>query len=331
MILVLGKLASIGDHNSMDFKMLSQAVASIIRTIENTAVSAVRAIKANNFQVTVTNPIKTQAIKGTVTVDNQKKVERVLTETHATLKDLRRVVLSYKSPDEIKVKNFPAPSKFPEFPRSFNVNNFPKYPKFPTSFTVDNQPVENLKSIESELNRVFNAIKELKLDPKISVTTPKAEKIVVPAPSVSVTQQEIDYDKLAEAVSSKFPEIDYQKLATVLGKEIGGMIVTTGSSGSRQFSYASGHPDKALLDEQRRLVTSPGEEDLTRKYQAADKDESSPSSYYGFTSYTGSWYILKEDSAAGSYRYVKGGSDYSTNWTNRVSLTYDYYHNTFSI
>jgi len=82
-----------------------------------------------------------------------------------------------------------------------------------------------------------------------------------------------------------------------------------------------------LIDSDRRLVTSPGREDLTRKYNIADKDDSSNPKYYGFTDYEGNWYILRENTTTKTYRYVNGDSDYETNWTNRASLSYDYYHN----
>lgn len=63
-------------------------------------------------------------------------------------------------------------------------------------------------------------------------------------------------------------------------------------------------------------------------YKASDVDASggggggSPN-YYGFLKSNGNWYILKEE--AGAYRYIFGTSGYTTNWTNRASLSYEYY------
>lgn len=65
----------------------------------------------------------------------------------------------------------------------------------------------------------------------------------------------------------------------------------------------------------------------TDGYRINQLDDSSPA-YYGFTDKTGAWYIMKEDSS-GNYRYVKGASSFSTNWTNRASLTYDYFDAVF--
>lgn len=51
--------------------------------------------------------------------------------------------------------------------------------------------------------------------------------------------------------------------------------------------------------------------------------------YYGFTNKEGSWFIMKEDTDNGSFRYVKGGSSFPSNWANRTKLRYDYYNNVF--
>ena len=71
--------------------------------------------------------------------------------------------------------------------------------------------------------------------------------------------------------------------------------------------------------------------DPTKLYKATDVDDSGAVKYYGHTDVDGEWYILEEDTsgAVATYRYVKGSSDYTTNWTNRALLTYDYYYNVF--
>lgn len=71
----------------------------------------------------------------------------------------------------------------------------------------------------------------------------------------------------------------------------------------------------------------PAAEHPTDKYKISEVDDSTPS-YYGFLDSAGAWYILKENSD-GTYRYAKGSSSFSTNWTGRAGLSYDYYHNIF--
>ncbi|HHD92284.1 MAG TPA: hypothetical protein ENL06_01500 [Candidatus Portnoybacteria bacterium] len=83
---------------------------------------------------------------------------------------------------------------------------------------------------------------------------------------------------------------------------------------------------KRLKVEQSSLVSSVDNVSIIDIYHISDIDDSSPA-YYGFVDKDGNWYIMKEDT--GTYRYCKGTTDYSTNWSNRASLTYDYYDNIF--
>ena len=70
----------------------------------------------------------------------------------------------------------------------------------------------------------------------------------------------------------------------------------------------------------------PAQNQPTDGYRISEVDDSSPA-YYGFTNKDGAWFIMRE--ASGVYRYVKGASSFSTNWTGRAGLSYDYYHNIF--
>lgn len=61
-------------------------------------------------------------------------------------------------------------------------------------------------------------------------------------------------------------------------------------------------------------------------YLICDSDDTGAVKYYGFEDVEGRWYILKEDTSVSpkTYRLTKGNSGYSTNFTNRASLTYGY-------
>ena len=66
----------------------------------------------------------------------------------------------------------------------------------------------------------------------------------------------------------------------------------------------------------------------TENYKISEIDESIVS-YFGFINKDGGWFIMKEDANTGSFRYIKGGSNFPGNWDNREYLKYDYSHNVF--
>jgi len=44
--------------------------------------------------------------------------------------------------------------------------------------------------------------------------------------------------------------------------------------------------------------------------------------YYGFIRHNGEWVIMRETTTQTQYRFALGADNYSTNWTNRASLSY---------
>lgn len=75
--------------------------------------------------------------------------------------------------------------------------------------------------------------------------------------------------------------------------------------------------------------TSSVESQPTDGYQIAEIDESE-NTYVGYTNKHGAWFILKQDVESGSFRYIKGGTDFPGNWSRRDTLLYDYYDRVFS-
>ena len=56
--------------------------------------------------------------------------------------------------------------------------------------------------------------------------------------------------------------------------------------------------------------------------------------YYGYLDRKGAWYIMKRDGSDGganviTFKFIKGSSLYSTNWTGREGLTYATFDSTF--
>lgn len=61
------------------------------------------------------------------------------------------------------------------------------------------------------------------------------------------------------------------------------------------------------------------------QYHISDQDEATTTKYYGFITKDGHWYIMQNDTVAGTYRYARGVSAYTTGWSGRASLTYGYF------
>ncbi len=66
---------------------------------------------------------------------------------------------------------------------------------------------------------------------------------------------------------------------------------------------------------------------FTDEYKISDLDSSGATQYFGFTDKDGNWYILELTSSTA--RYIKGTTGYTTNWTGRAGLSYDYAYTIF--
>ncbi len=88
-------------------------------------------------------------------------------------------------------------------------------------------------------------------------------------------------------------------------------------------------PGTISLKDSTGVIIDPAIKQPTDGYRVSQVDDSTPS-YYGFVDRTGRWYIMREDGATGNYRYVRGSTGFITNWTNRTTLTYDYFNIIFA-
>jgi len=73
---------------------------------------------------------------------------------------------------------------------------------------------------------------------------------------------------------------------------------------------------------------NPAERQLTDGYNITEIDDSIIS-YFGFTHKDNSWFIMRRDTETGSFRYIRGNSNFISSWENREQLKYDYYENAF--
>lgn len=90
-------------------------------------------------------------------------------------------------------------------------------------------------------------------------------------------------------------------------------------SNSPSSGTSDAYIQHVLLDDGTGTASPP---DPLAKYKISDLEEAA-TSYYGNVAADGSWYILKLTSTAA--RYTKGSSAYTTAWTGRAGLTYDYF------
>lgn len=290
----------------MDFKIVQSAIANIIGAVENSAIAQVKSLKDHVFSSRITNFPKTQDVKGTVVVGNQKNVEIKLKDIGQTLKDLKKAVIEYKAPDSIKVTNFPTPEKFPDFPKEIKVSNFPKQ-EVVREIEVTNQPVQELENIGEALTEVKKAIKGIKLAPVINVEAPKKETVVVPAPNVVLQEKELDYEKLSKAIASEMPGIDYKKLSEVLVKEMAGMVITSGGKGgSVPTVSASGI----------RSVPTVGAKSLSSTSSAVEDTDSSTIILNSNSSRLGA--TILNDSSSTLYLLLGLGDASETNYTVKI-------------
>jgi len=74
-------------------------------------------------------------------------------------------------------------------------------------------------------------------------------------------------------------------------------------------------------------VINPAEKSPTQGYYISQIDDSTIS-YFGFINNLGQWFIMRQDTD-NAYRYCRGDKDFTSNWTDRAKLTYDYFDNVF--
>lgn len=82
-----------------------------------------------------------------------------------------------------------------------------------------------------------------------------------------------------------------------------------------------------IYDELGNAITLLSKDDVLDCYQTSDIDSPSATvTYIGKIDRAGNWFIEKIDSTTGTtFRFTKGTTGYTTNWTNRASLSYDYF------
>lgn len=84
---------------------------------------------------------------------------------------------------------------------------------------------------------------------------------------------------------------------------------------------------KDIESTQSQLIDPPQNKPMD-EYSISEIDDS-VITYVGFIKKDGAWFIMREDTDTGSFRYAKGDSNFPGNWSNRKNLKYDYLNNVF--
>lgn len=108
--------------------------------------------------------------------------------------------------------------------------------------------------------------------------------------------------------------VDEDKLAKKIGKELEKVVPKFGGRGI-------GVDTGPLAKEE----TLQAIKDPLIGYKPAGMDTAANPYYFGYLDIDGKWFIKKLDTTSGT-TYVKGNSDYATNWTNRASLEYQLFN-----
>ena len=226
--------------------------------------------------------------------------------------------------------------------------------KTETDFSLIEKKIDEVISVIEKSKTVVNVdnkdiIKALK---KLRIEAPKMEKQkfidytgILNVISDNIENKEFDATKIIEAISKivttddlgvisdylqvlidkkypEFPEFSFTK-----DKRLKVEVDKVGGAGGGLSKTES----EALISIPTKIDTVEANQDPLAFYKISDKDDDASPNYFGFVNADGSWYILKETVSAGAdtYRYAAGSSSYTTNWTNRASLSFDHFFNVF--
>lgn len=135
-------------------------------------------------------------------------------------------------------------------------------------------------------------------------------------------------DKITEIKNSDY-DPERRKFLKLIGAAGGAIFLTAIFTKKAEASFFGSMPGPGTvaIKNTQGVAIDPAEKKPTDGYSISEIDDSGTDAYYGFVNKDGGWFILKDSN--GIYRYAKGSSSFSTNWTDRASLTYDYFNVVF--
>lgn len=166
----------------------------------------------------------------------------------------------------------------------------------------------------------------------LKIIFPRRKKaLIIPKQATSKKTSAVVVPKIVEKPTKLKRRLDvdkrmFIKLIGSAGISMFLLAIFTKKAQGAFFGSVPGPGTVAIKDTSGTQI-DPAQHHPTDGYKISELDDSVPA-YYGFMNKDENWFIMKEDSS-GSYRYANGTSSFSTNWTNRASLGYDYFHNVF--
>jgi hypothetical protein len=120
---------------------------------------------------------------------------------------------------------------------------------------------------------------------------------------------------------------DFLKLIGAVGISYFFFSFLRGKTGSLFFGR-NAESGPTILEDTTGKKINPAEKQPTDGYKISEIDNDIIT-YYGFTNQDGGWLIMREDTDTNSFRYAKGESGFPEVWSNRMTISYDYFHNVF--
>lgn len=295
--------------------MNNEQINFFIKQIETLAKVVVATIKKHLFRVRVDNFPKTQEIKGTVIVGNQKKVE----DGQKTI--IARIDLGFK---EIVAVLKQIVSK--EYPKTIEVSNLKKPEKV---VIPDRITIENFKEVTQSLESIKEEVKKLKLDPKIEVASPNVT--VSPTP-VTVNEQIIDVEKPIENLGRHLKSHLEDTVIALKGAGPTEAIPVRLSNGKEFYEAITNIVSRSRRSQPVTVVNG----NILTNFEINDMEKAGDNIVYkGLEDKDGLWCIQKIDSSAGNvFRFATQTNNpnyntYPSAWADRLSLVYGYFSESF--
>jgi hypothetical protein len=155
------------------------------------------------------------------------------------------------------------------------------------------------------------------------------ESVPSDSPPVAQPKNEIVNSNNIENESVEITDINKRTFLKLIGAT--GLSFFVSSFFTKRFETLLGKTNDSGLtgiQDSAGNVINPAKHHPTDSYKISEVDYGI-NTFYGFIDRGESWFIMKEDINAGTFRYVKGNTNFRDNWSNRQNLKYDYFNQVF--